>query len=321
MSDEIIASMKGPETLDLEIEGREPGSYEAYGQRMLRKLEESVRGSGMQTLFSQGMVATAGCCIVPSSGAGYPEMEVNLFGGLRVRIEGEEVPDYAWSKNKAKLLFAYLVTRSGREIGRDALLDSLWPGMDHRRALNNLYVVWSAMRKALRNSSGECPYVIARGELYRIDSSRVWSDVAEFDELTKKMLFESHTQDEVEQLYLRIDQLYSGDFLAGVKCDQYLLRMRERYRDTYIDALLMASRKLLEIGNAPGALWFARKAFEMESAREDVYQTLMLAQIEAGQRTSAMETFFVCKKYLDQELGLPLSKKTLELYQRLLDGD
>lgn len=301
-------------------EAVEPDGLESYAEKMDRRLKESVQASGMQSLFTQ-MEIDARNCAISIVEPEHPKMEVSLFGGLKVRVGGEPIPDGAWVKNKSKLLFAHLVTRSGREVSRDMLLESLWPGMEHRRALNNLYVVWSAMRRALGNRDGECPYVVARGELYRVDSSKVWSDVQEFDELTKRMLFEDHAQEEVERLYMRIDQLYSGEFMAGIKCDAYLLRMRERYRDTYVDALLMASRKILDDGNAPGALWFARKAFEMEAGREDVYQTLMMAQMEAGQRTSAMETFFICKRYLDQELGIPLSKKTLKLYQRLLDGD
>ncbi len=177
------------------------------------------------------------------------------------------------------------------------------------------------MRRALSNEDGEAPYVVSRGELYKIESSLVWSDVAEFDELTRKILFDSPGIASTERYFVRIDQLYAGDLLAGIKCDPYLIRMRHSFRATYLDSLIMASKRMLDGDNVPAALWFARKALEMETGREDVYQTLMLAQQRAGQRTSAMETFFVCKQYLDNVLGIPLSKKTVRIYESLLADD
>lgn len=291
-----------------------------YREAMDKQLAQSVRASGMHSLFD-GLEFATGMEIASCQRIECPELQVNLFGGLKTRIDGVEVPDYKWDKAKAKLLFAHLLVRLGREVNRETLVQALWPDMDVKRATKNLYVVYSVMRHALANPDGETPYLVTRGELYKIDSSLVWSDVAEFDDLTKKILFDSTGLLNIERYFMRIDQLYAGDMLAGIKCDPYLLRMRERFRATYIDALLMASRRTLEYGNIPAALWFARKALEMETGREDVYQALMTAQQCAGQRTSAMETFFVCKHYLDNVLGIPLSRKTLRIYESLLAGE
>ncbi len=291
-----------------------------YQEARNRQIADSVRASGMHSLFD-GLEFATGMDIASCQNIECPEMQVNLFGGLKVRINGKELPDSVWQKNKSKLLFAHLLLRFGREINREILVDSLWPNMDRARATRNLYVVYSAMKRALRNSNGEAPYVVSRGELYKVDSNLVWSDVAEFDELTKKILFESPKNINIERCFMRVEQLYSGDLMAGIKCDPYLIRMKNRFRATYIDSILMASKIMLENNNIPAALWCARKAMEMETGREDIYQALMLAQQRAGQRTSAMETFFVCKRYLDNVLGIPLSKKTIHIYESLLAGE
>ena len=47
----------------------------------------------------------------------------------------------------------------------------------------------------------------------------------------------------------------------------------------------------------------------------------MRAQTAAGQRSSAMETFFQCRRYLNESLGIDLSQRTSALYQRLLDDE
>ncbi len=291
-----------------------------YQEAKSRQIADSVRGSGMHSLFD-GLEFATGMDIASCQNIECPEMQVNLFGGLKVRINGRELPDSVWRKNKSKLLFAHLLLRFGREVNREILEDALWPDMDRIRATRNLYVVYSAMKRALCNSNGEAPYVVSRGELYKVDSNLVWSDVAEFDELTKKILFDSPNTMNIERSFMRVEQLYSGDLMSGIKCDPYLIRMKNRFRATYIDSILMASRIMLDNNNIPAALWFARKALEIETGREDIYQTLMLAQQRAGQRTSAMETFFICKKYLDNVLGIPLSKKTIHIYESLLAGE
>jgi DNA-binding SARP family transcriptional activator len=56
----------------------------------------------------------------------------------------------------------------------------------------------------------------------------------------------------------------------------------------------------------------------LDSTREDVYRELMDVQLDAGQRTSAMQTYFSCKRYLSDELGILPSRKTTALYQDLL---
>ncbi len=255
------------------------------------------------------------------NGKRIPRMRVCLFGGLRVYIDGERVPDACWTKGKSKTMLAHLVTKFGREVSRDFLLTVLWPEMEVRKAIDNFYVVWSALRRALRNQLGSSPYIRSSGTLYSIDSDLVESDVQEFDILVREVLFGRHNEQGLEEIFVRMDEVYIGDLLAGLKCDSVLLRLRSRYRDTYVDALLSGTRAMMEMDNGAAALWFARKAISLDSHREDVYQTLMLAQAFNGQRTAAMNTFFLCKEHLDKELGIEVSRRTSDIYERLLQDN
>ena len=296
-------------------------------------LSHVVKESGMLSLFPEHNVNTHKSARIDRASEGSKTtkharymrvkgsnaMRVELFGGLRIYIDGEILSDSKWSKNKAKQVFAHIVLRFGRDIGRDTLIQEVWPEMTSKHARENLYVAISVAKSALRNSDGESPYIISRGELYRINADLVESDVEEFDILARKMLFGAKTPAEIEKLFVRMDQIYCGDILDGLKCDQYLMLMRERYRSTFVDAMLTASRSMMKSENLAGSLWFARKALSMEAKREDVYQVLMEAQLRSGQRTSAMETFFTCKEFLTNELGISLSKKTLDIYTKLLD--
>ncbi len=255
-----------------------------------------------------------------SSENSIPHMSVNLFGGLTVCIGEEKVPDSCWKKNKSKMMLAYLVTKFGHEVGRQELLHELWPDMDEERAIDSMYVVWASLKKAL-SVNGEAPYLVNNGLTYKIDNSLVSSDVQEFDNLTREILFEDVDEKRLLEVFLQLERIYCGDILSGIQCGPNLERTRKRYRDTYVDVLTAASNSMVESGNCAGALWFARKAFEVDSEREDVYQALIRAQGAAGQRSAAIQTYFMCKEFLDKELGMPLSRRTISLYEDLLNDD
>ncbi|MGI6216167.1 MAG: AfsR/SARP family transcriptional regulator [Coriobacteriales bacterium] len=253
-------------------------------------------------------------------GAEIPKMRVCVFGGLCVYLGEEQLPDGVWSKSKSKLMFAHLVTRFGREVSREVLMSCLWPDMDRKRALDNFYVTWAALRKTLKRG-GSASYVIGHDSLYKIDSNLVESDIQDFDRITKEVLFKKCDRNRLDEMIVQLDTLYCGDILAGAQCDSYLERLRRRYKATFVDVLLLAADSMLKRGNTAGALWYSRRAFEVDSRREDVYQMLMISQGCSGQRSAAMETFFICKEYLDDELGISLSRKTLDIYDHLLNDD
>ena len=94
----------------------------------------------------------------------------------------------------------------------------------------------------------------------------------------------------------------------------FIKQKRLEYKNKIVDALVAATERLVEAGEVQQALWFGHKALSQDSSREDVYAALMKAQIEAGQRTPAIETYFACKKFLDEELGIEPSQTISKLY-------
>ena len=88
-----------------------------------------------------------------------------------------------------------------------------------------------------------------------------------------------------------------------------------------MDALVSASAQLVGAGEVRGGLWFAREALKHDKSREDAYTTLMEAQIAAGQRTAALDTYFACRRYLADELGIDPSAHTVRLYRDIIEAE
>ena len=113
----------------------------------------------------------------------------------------------------------------------------------------------------------------------------------------------------------------SDDLLPGESACELIVHTRDEYRVRLVDALVAASARLVEAGEVRGGLWFAREALKRDASREDAYTALMEAQIAAGQRTAALETYFACRQYLANELGIDPSVRTVQLYRDIIEAE
>lgn len=247
-----------------------------------------------------------------------PLLSVDLFGGLKVQIGGEEVDPQLFSRQKVKALLAMLVINQGKELPRDRIAHILWPDSDTTSAYRNLHSVWSLLRKALLTPDATCPYLIRTQFSYKIDPGIMASDVSEFDGLCRKLLFGSPDVSRWTAVFTRLNELYRGDLLPTETANEAIIKARSDYRSRFVDSLAMAALRLFEEGEFRTALLFAQTAVSYDLTREDAYALLMRAQIALGQRTAALETYFKCRKYLSEELGIDPCMKTRTLYQEII---
>lgn len=253
-----------------------------------------------------------------------PEMRVRLFGGMEVRVGGRMVDPGSFRKQKAKTLLAVLVLHRGREVPRRDLVDILWPSSRGERGVSNFYSVWSVLRKALSDEEGVCPYLVRHQSSCMVDARFVHSDVEEFEELYRRLMFDPPDPRAWMGMFERLSSGFFCDLLPSETDNLYIVGMRERFRARTVDACSTAAGRLCDAHEPQTALWFANAALELDRGREDVYYALMRAQMMAGRRTSAMETYFACLRFMGDELGMGPSERMVRLYDELLvcaEGD
>lgn len=251
----------------------------------------------------------------------YPLLTVNLFGGLEVRIGDTRVDDAWFRRKKVRSLLALLVLNRGREFPRDKLVAMLWPDSDVDAARKNFYGIWSILRRALAAPDGTCPYLIRHQNGLRIDADLLASDVEEADDLCKALLFDGPARGGWSHLYSQVEGKFSDDLMPSDDDNAFVEGLRADYRNRLVDALVAASGRLVEAGAAREGLWFARAALQRDRSREDAYVALMRAQISSLQRTAAMDTYFECRRYLAEELGIDPSPETLQLYRGIIEEE
>lgn len=249
-----------------------------------------------------------------------PLLRLRLFGSMEVAVGERDLTRTFLEHNRARLLLALLALHRGRELTRERLAEMLWPATNPRTGAKNFYRVWSDLWEVLAEN-GRCPYLLRDRYGCRLDASLFSSDVEEFERLNRQLLF-GPANDSVawERTLLTIQESFDAPLLPAEPRNEVLAAFRRRFASELVDGLLAASRRLLAQGEPQGALWFAREALRRNATREDAYAALMRAQMATDQRSAAVETFFCCRDFLADHLGLDPSPSLVALYDALLEG-
>lgn len=239
-------------------------------------------------------------------------LQIRTLGGLAIKQDGERVDDFA--SRKAELLLVYLACNP-RAHQREALADLLWDDRPQRRAMANLRVVLSSLRKAAG------PFVtITRGTAAIKSDANVWLDAAELEEALSGEM----TAETVEAASEALD-LYRGDFLQGVHVGEardleaWMVRERERLHRLAVSGGQRLVEHFLEAGNFREGLPLARRLLEIDPLLEAVYRQLMELLARDGQRAAALAQFETCRRVLEDELGVEPAGETVALYEAIRD--
>lgn len=155
----------------------------------------------------------------------------------------------------------------------------------------------------------------------RIDASVLDSDVLLLDDVCRALLFGRPGKGGWGHLFSQVEDVLSGEFMPGDQGCEVIETLRRDCSARLVDALVAAARKLVETGDIQEGLWFARAALARDHSREDAYVAVMRAQIASLQRSAALETYFSCRRYLANDLGIDPSAETVRLYHSIIDAE
>lgn len=291
------------------------GQQAGYRRDSLRE----ERAASLRASAERNRYAALSPARLEAASSRVPKLYVGLFGGLDVRIGGVPVDAAKFSRQKTKTMLALLVLNRGREISRSRLLETLWPHLAHDAAQKSFYTIWSQLRHALE-FEGSCPYLVRDQCGVRINAHLLESDVADFDAMCRSLSFGRVDAEGWQAHLAAVGDDFSQELLPSETDNDYIASMRRRFRSDLVDALVAASTRLSEAGEPRAALWFAREAVRRDGGREDAYAVLMQAQIDAGQRAAAIDTYFTCRRYLADELGIDPSTALVALYRSVIEA-
>jgi DNA-binding SARP family transcriptional activator/tetratricopeptide (TPR) repeat protein len=256
----------------------------------------------------------------PSSGEIDPgaPLALHLFGGLRIccgdRDLAEQLPG-----RQGRAFVAYLVLNRDRPVGRDELLNVLWPSHPPAAPEAALSSVLAKVRRALEPGliSGRQALTLQLPPASEIDVETVQSRV----ERAERALAERGVVAALETVQGVLDVLAQPLLpdLAG----NWVEAWRQRLDDLTPRALEVGAKAGVALGDShlPVAERLAGALVAREPFREAGYALLMEAQARQGNVAEALRTFDQVRVFLRDELGASPSPSLVALHERLLRDD
>jgi two-component SAPR family response regulator len=237
---------------------------------------------------------------------------IYCLGGFRIEVD-DRVLETGWRSAALEILAALIAYPGG--LSRDELVSMVWPDSEFPEVERLFYTSVSLIRSNLRQPEDTSKIILSSRieDMYRLDLSKVWADVAEFRESVKA----AGMSEDPEPLLRRSLDLYRGDFL-GQKYYPWAEQVRESLRDSYDDALAKLAELLEERRDFDGALELIDRALDHNPLSEDLCRRAMLLTAASGSRQGVIDRFQRLKTALAKELELEPSDETYEVFNSLV---
>jgi DNA-binding SARP family transcriptional activator len=251
-----------------------------------------------------------------------PVLAVSVLGPFRTLLNGRLIED--WPGCRGKAIFKYLLLHRKRTVARDALMERFWPDAEPEAARNNLNVAVHRLRRALGGDG--FPFVLFSGGNYALNPKlEVSIDADAFLRHAERAseLERAQDLDGTIREYTASVALYQGDLLAEDRHDrdEWLLPLRQQFRDKYLHVLDRLGRIQLDRQDIPACTAACAKILAVDACNEGAHRMLMRGYARLGQPQLAQQQYQACVQALNRELGIPTSAETTELYRQIVRRD
>lgn len=239
------------------------------------------------------------------------ELDIRLFGGLRVAGGGQPVAGLDSPRQQA--LLAWLLLHADAPQSRRRIAFAFWPDSSERQALTNLRRELHHLRQALPDA--ECFLEVTPQTIRWRPDTPARLDTAQFERALSAALADSGQPRRagLEQAVA----LYQGELVAGVY-DDWLEPVRQRFHQRGVEALEQLATLYEQQGEIERAVACAQRLVELEPVCESAYARLMRLHLARGDRALALRTFHRCAQVLEQELGAQPSGAVRRAYEEHL---
>lgn len=223
-------------------------------------------------------------------------LRLHLLGGATLRGRDGETTTL---ERKAAALLAFLTLEGATPRGRLAGL--LWPERDEGGARNNLRQLLYKLRAWPGLLQGRDPLAPGEG---------VWVDAGE---LHGRLVRPDGRWAAAAPL------ARAGELLEGLRYDdcpafeEWLLAVRERFRQRLRESLELEADRLEQIGDYRPALTVAERLADLDDLSENAFRRLMRLHYLRGDRAAALAAYERCRRALAAHLGVEPLPETVEL--------
>ncbi len=258
--------------------------------------------------------------LAEQGGEASPELQFLVLGGLRIFINGKEIPNSEYARKKRMVDFLkLLVVHRGRGIPKEVIFEKFWPGYQAdscRDSLNTLVF----RTKRLLGSDREL--IVSDADSVCLKADELFVDADEF--LRLKNLGNSRRDlgdlKGALRCYARASELYKGHFLENDLYIDEINNEREFLKREYARLLFQAVKACLEQMDNLRAQEYARKLIELDPCAESGYRLMMIVIARLGDRSDLFRYYRQLTEQLQRNFSIAVDKKTSDLLELLLRG-
>lgn len=263
-----------------------------------------------------------------SSQVPVPTLRVYLLGQFRIerRQENNEwqtVDGRLWHRRRARSLLGCLLSSPNRRLGREQIMDLLWPDLDTDIAANRLNGAVHELRQMLepdlaRPASSQL-LRLERDILELANANYIWVDAEAFEHLIKEA---DITTDPAQsrKIQEKAASLYRGSYLLEELYSEWASQRRDALHRAWVGLLLNLAQSQANNEEYASAIDTLDRLRTADPTNETAVQHLMMLLTQRDRRGEALQVYRQHQTMLQRDYeGEPLPE-TSELYEKLRKG-
>ncbi|MFJ6609999.1 BTAD domain-containing putative transcriptional regulator [Streptomyces sp. NPDC091289] len=220
---------------------------------------------------------------------------------------------------KGRLLLAVLLSRPGRPVTEDALVEAVWGGEQPKSAAKNVQTYVHRLRQRL----GDPGRITREGRGYLLRAGRDELDAARFEDLADaaRAALAAGEQDRSRLLFDEALGLWRGPAFAGIADVPALSSEATRLDELRLGVVEERVDIDLRLGRHSEVLGELTALTMEHPFRERMWAQLMLALYRCGRRADALLAYRQVRDVLVEETGLEPGHRLRDLHRAVLGED
>jgi predicted ATPase/DNA-binding SARP family transcriptional activator len=257
-------------------------------------------------------------------------LELHLLGPFGATLNGQNLAESITGKLRA--LLAYLAVEAKPPHHRETLAGLLWSDQPNQKALHSLRQSLSMLRKILADETSSKSVLLLTNDTVQLDLAQDdYLDVRLFTQSMELALITSQRKGGGGRLNVRALQravaLYRGPFLdqlyisGGPLFDDWVMLQRETLSRQMVEALALQAGYHERRGEYTTAQQILAHLLVIAPWEENAHRERMRLLALDGQWSAAQAQYAACRRYLQNDLGVPPSPETTALFETIRLGE
>src|SRR6266851_3164775 len=236
----------------------------------------------------------------------------------------QAVADASMQHQRVRSLLTCLISSPGRKLGREQIIEMLWPDLDFETASHRLDKAVHSLRQlfepARSRPATTSLLLTEHATMLLAGQSQVWVDADAFDALLARARA-SNDPGQSEQLLEEAMLLYAGDYLPEERHVEWTQTRRESLMRSWIGLLLELADLRIAREAISSAIDTLDRLLAIDPTNEAAVQRLILLLAQAGRRGEAMRIYQRFAAILKQEYKMAPLQETRALYEAAQRGN